>query len=147
MDAKKTEQIINALSHSQIFHDITPGDLAALIGVSTLIEAKPGQVILDENEKVPGLHVLLEGSIQVVKAGVPLSTMGRGSFFGEISVFGVSLSATARVQSKDQTLCLMIKKADLDGWGRRFPAAERIFLYRMCTELCRRLYSTTDRIA
>jgi CRP-like cAMP-binding protein len=146
MDPKLVETTVRALSHSQVFHGIEIPALEALVQVSERIETPPGQTLLEEEGRVKGLHVIVEGSAQIVKGGTPLTILGRGAFFGEISLFGVSFSATANVVAKDRTVCIILQKAQLELWGKKHPAAERIFLYRMCTELSRRLYSTSEKL-
>lgn len=146
MDPKLVEATVRALSHSQIFHGIELPALEALVRASERIEARPGQALLEQEGRVKGLHVIVEGSAQIVKGGTPLTILGRGAFFGEISLFGVSFSATANVVAKDPTVCTILQKAQLEKWGAQHPTAERIFLYRMCTELSRRLYSTSEKL-
>jgi hypothetical protein len=62
MDQTLVETTVRALSHSQVFQG-----------------------------RAKGLHVIVEGSAQILKRGTPLTILGRGAFFGEISLFGVSL--------------------------------------------------------
>jgi CRP-like cAMP-binding protein len=146
MDAQQLEITVRAISHSQLLHGIDPKALEDLVRSAGRIEIPAGKAILEENGKVPGLFILVEGSAQVLKKGTSVTLMGRGSFFGEISLFGVSFSATADVIAKDKAVALTLTKAGLEQWGKKHPAAERTFLYRMCTELSRRLYSTSERL-
>ena len=146
MDQKLVEAAVRALSHSQVFHGIELPALEALVQTSERTETAPGQPLLEQEGRVKGLHVIVEGSAQILKGGTPLALLGRGAFFGEISLFGVSFTATADVVAKDRTVCIILQKSPLEQWGKKHPAAERIFLYRMCTELSRRLYSTSDRL-
>jgi CRP-like cAMP-binding protein len=146
MDPKLIETTVRALSHSQVFHGIELPALESLVQMAERTETPPGQLLLNQDGRVKGLHVIVEGSAQILKGGVPLTILGRGAFFGEISLFGVSFSATADVLSKDRTVCIILQKAQLEQWGKKHPSAERTFLYRMCTELSRRLYSTSERL-
>jgi CRP-like cAMP-binding protein len=146
MDSKWIEPTVRALSHSQIFHGLDPKALESLVKVSERMDFPAGASILEREGRVVGLFILIEGSAQVFKGGVPVAIMGRGSFFGEISLFGVSFAATADVVAKDKSVCITLTKAALEQWGKSHPVAERAFLYRMCTELSRRLYSTSEKI-
>ena len=146
MDTKWIEPTVRALSHSQIFHGLEAPALEALVQVSERVEVPAGRPILERDGRVPGLFLLVEGSAQVLKGGMPVTVMGRGSFFGEISLFGVSFAATADVVAKDKAVCIVLTKTALETWGKKHPQAERMFLYRMCTELSRRLYATSEKL-
>jgi CRP-like cAMP-binding protein len=146
MTTQEIEIYSRTLSHSQLFHGIEAAAIESLVKTSTRLETPPGASILKEEDRVPGLHLLVEGSAQILKASNPIAIMGRGAFFGEISLFGVSFSATAEVRAKDKTISLVVTKPQLDTWGKLNPAAEKLFLQHMCTELCRKLYSTSDKL-
>ena len=146
MNQYDLESTVRSLSHSQIFHGIDPSALQSLVESAERIEIAPGKIILEQEGRVKGLHVIVGGSAQILKSGTGLAILGRGAFFGEISLFGVSFSATADVVAKDPTVCIILQKAQLEQWGKKYPLAERTFLYRMCTELSRRLYSTSEKI-
>lgn len=142
------EDYAKILSHSQIFNGIDLSALTALIQMGKLVQPKPGSILIEEEHRVPGLHVILEGSAQVMKGGQKLTVFGRGGFFGEISLFGVSLGATASiVVGNDPCTLLLITQEALHSWAKQNPEGERLFLRKMCTELSRRLYSTSERLA
>ena len=146
MNPQENERYSLSLSHSQLFHGIDLKAIESLVQTASKIESSSGQIILEQETRVSGLHLIVEGSAQVVKAGTPLTLIGRGAFFGEISLFGASFSATATVKAKDNTTCLIITKQNLDSWSKQHPSAERLFLLHMCTELSRRLYSTSEKL-
>jgi CRP-like cAMP-binding protein len=136
------------LSHSQIFNGIELVDLQSLVQMGKLLQPKPGSIVVEEGNRVPGLHVILEGSAQVVKSGQKLTQFGRGAFFGEISLFGVALGATASiVVGHDPSTLLLITSDSLQAWAKQHPEAERLFLRKMCVELSRRLYATSEKLS
>lgn len=133
------------LSHSQLFHGMEEPALKAVVQTGKIAKFPPAHTLLELDQKVEGLHVILEGSAHVMKGNENLRSLGRGSFFGEISLFGASLGATARIVSHDPVTVLILTKTQIDAWSKTFPKAERSFLQKMCVELSRRLYSATDR--
>ncbi len=146
MNSQEIERYSLSLSHSQLFHGIDVKSIEALVQSASKIETASDQVIIEQETRVSGLHLIVEGSAQVIKAGTALTLIGRGAFFGEISLFGASFSATATVKAKDKTTCLMITKQILDAWAKQHATAERLFLLHMCTELSRRLYLTSEKL-
>lgn len=142
------EAYAQSLSHSQVFHGIELPILVSLVKAGRVLQPAPNSILIEEENRVPGLHVILAGSAVVEKAGKSLTVFGRGAFFGEISLFGVSLGATATIRvGGDPTTVLLITPEALGTWAKLNPEGERQFLRRMCTELCRRLYSTSERLA
>ena len=142
------EESAKILSHSQVFHGIELPALVSLVQAGRLLQPAAGSILIEEEHRVSGLQVILEGSAQVVKGGQKLTMFGRGAFFGEISLFGVSLGATATVVvGPDRSTILLITPEALATWAKLNPEAERLFLRKMCTELCRRLYSTSEKLA
>lgn len=140
------ERLSEITSHSQVFNGVDLESLKALVKMGSVVSVKSGDLIIEEEKRVPGLFVLLEGAVSVIKNSKPVFTFGRGSFFGEISLFGVSFAGTATVQAREPAKLLMVTREVLETWAKHHPEAERIFLRKMCTELSRRLYSTSERL-
>ena len=143
-----SENYAKILSHSQIFNGIDLKDLVSLVKEAKVLHPKPGSLLIEEEHRVPGLHVILEGSAQLVKAGQQLTVFGRGAFFGEISLFGVALGATASILvGNDPSTFLLITSEVLSAWAKLYPEAERIFLRKMCVELSRRVYLSNEKLS
>lgn len=145
MTPEQTEYYARILSHSQLFHGIEEKALTTMIEKGVIKTFPDSGVLVEENNRVEGLHIILEGSANVKKGSTSLTLLGRGAFFGEISLFGASFGATASIIAHEKMSVLVISKAVLDAWGIQFPVAEKQFLRKMCTELSRRLYSANER--
>ena len=133
------------LSHSQLFHGIAEPALKSMITAGKIQKVSHGTEILKEGAQVAGLHVVLEGAAKVKKGEAVLVTLGRGAFFGEISLFGAALGATASIVAQENCTTLLITSEVLRTWSKQFPDSERDFLRKLCTELCRRLSLTSER--
>lgn len=133
------------LSHSQLFNGIDEAALKALIQGGEVRSFEGQEFLIQEDNRVEGLSVILSGAAKVQKLDTSLTMLGRGAFYGEISLFGVSLGATASLIAHEPTTVFTITKKNLDVWAQHYPKAEVMFLKKMCTELCRRLYATSER--
>jgi CRP-like cAMP-binding protein len=145
---------LNKLSHSQLFQGIPKDYLKDLLNHGKVHKTDKNGSIVMEHEYAGGLHVILEGSVKITKeipsrkSSQVVTEFGVGSFFGEISVFGLTAmaSATATVTAPGGCTTFVITRNELGGWFKRYPEAEVMFLRNLASELCNRLYSTTERL-
>ena len=93
------------------------------------------------------LYVILEGSVQIYKGKGSVSVLGRGSFFGEISLLGDAVAATASVATREGCTLLLVSAEALRGWFKKHPPGELVFYRHLAVELCRRLYLTTEKVS
>ncbi len=133
------------IKNSILFSGISLPALQALVREADLKTFSAHQQIVQELTRVEGLHVILEGTATVKKGPATLTTLGKGSFFGEISLFGASFGATATIVAHENISVLLITPKCLKEWGKKFLAEENAFLRNMCIELARRLYATSQR--
>jgi CRP-like cAMP-binding protein len=151
MDQNVNEQVADfarKLSQSHLFFQIPKPYLHDLVMRSKVMRAAPGSLILHERELVPGIHVILDGVVEIVKKtdNTQVATIEKGGFFGEISIFGQSITATATARSQHGCIVMVFTRNDLEEWFRAHPEAEAPFFRNLATELCSRLKSTTERL-
>lgn len=143
-----SDTFVRVMSHSQLFHDIELPALEALLKAGTVKKVEAGSILLGEDGRVGGLHVILEGFVEVIKnSQIAVAQLGRGNFFGEISVFGMAPGATASIRAKAGCTLFVVSPSQLKDWFKAYPEAEKLFYRHLAFELCQRLYSTTERIA
>ncbi len=136
-----------SLSHSQLFHGIDLPILSDLIHHGQITKSPADSWLLTEGDKVPGLFVVLEGFVHVTRNGkTDVTPLGRGNFFGEISVFGLGIGASASVITPKGCTSLLVSQDELTKWFKKYPDGERLFLRHLAGELCRRLYLTTAKL-
>jgi CRP/FNR family cyclic AMP-dependent transcriptional regulator len=83
-----------------LFSDLTQGQLSSVLGSSHAVEYQPGVRIVTEGEKGKGFFVLARGTVGVSISGKDVSTLGPGSYFGEIAVIdGGPRTATIGAES------------------------------------------------
>jgi len=96
------------LAGSVVFEQLPPAALDHIIARGLLVEVAPGELVLAEGTRGPGLYVILEGLVEVYlpdgatgrarrPSEVHLNTMGPGRCLGEYSLIDEhSTSAAAR---------------------------------------------------
>ena len=123
--------IADLLKDTALFHNLGKDELE-LIARSTRLETFPaGKAILREGRVGTAFYVIVSGRVEVVKDmdgqhPAVLATFGPGDFFGEIATIR-HLPRSASVRALENTECLVLWRADFDGFIVRFPeAAARI---------------------
>jgi len=81
------------------FRLVVDEDLDQLDREITVREAAPGSTLFEEGDPADGVAAILEGSVEVLKGGRILATLGPGSVLGELSVFLPSCSRTATARA------------------------------------------------
>jgi len=91
---------LETLRSIPLFSGLTQGQLSSVLGSSHAIEYQPGVRIVTEGEKGKGFFVLARGTVGVSISGKDVSTLGPGSYFGEIAVIdGGPRTATIGAES------------------------------------------------
>jgi len=100
------------LAGSVVFEHLPPAALDHIIARGLLVEMAPGELVLSEGTRGPGLYVVLEGLVEVFlpdgatarvrrPSEVHLNTMGPGRCLGEYSLIDEhATSAAARAMAK-----------------------------------------------
>ena len=136
------------LAHSVLFQGMPMADLEPLLQVGQVLSAADGEAMTKEGEGFTGgLYIVLTGGVEVLKGGALVPHIGRGSFFGEISLLGLTSGPTATIRGKGPTRLFLLTRQKIEDWFTGRPRAEAVFFRRLSVELAKRLFSTTDRLA
>ena len=104
-----------------------------------------GEVILREGDTSKEMYIIHEGEVRVTKmiAGkkTELGTMGRGDFFGEMSLLE-SEARTATIVAIIPTKCLVIEAGGLLVRLRRDPT----FAFEMLQKMSARIRNMTEKL-
>ena len=128
------EEIVEALGRMALFADLTQPELEAAASQFAEVAFGDGQGILRQGMTGLGLYVITEGQCLVRVDGTERARLGRGEFFGELSVL-LQEPPTADVIAVGMVRCLMIGPAE----ALAFLMAHPRFQYRMLKVLARRL--------
>ncbi len=135
------EEIVTALERIALFADLSPPELEAVAGEFHEVWFGAGDRILREGMSGSSFYVLLEGECSVMLDGREVGRLGRGEFFGEMSIL-LESPPTADVAAVTGVRCLMMGPEAAE----RFFMAHPKLLYRMLKALARRLDAANRRI-
>lgn len=132
-------KIIEALKETPIFVKTTEESLATLLKVAIQKTVQAGTKIVEKGQSGLGFYLILDGTAEVVAGGKKLAELGKGSFFGELSVID-GAPRTADVVAKTETTCLVISQWAMRGTITTHPE----IALSMLEELVRRLRATDE---
>jgi CRP-like cAMP-binding protein len=90
-----------------LFEGLNDRELADVLARSREVEHRAGTEIVEEGQGAAGFHLILEGDVTVVRGGRTVGRLGRGDYFGEISLIdGKPRSATIKTDTAVRTLSL-----------------------------------------
>lgn len=127
-------ELIETLARISLFADLSQPELEAVAHSSEEEVFGEGQRILREGLTGSGLYVVLEGEVVVKKGDLELARLGRGEFFGEISVL-LDTTPMADVVAASQVRCLLVPAPEVEAFLLERPHV----LYRMLRAEARRL--------
>jgi signal-transduction protein with cAMP-binding, CBS, and nucleotidyltransferase domain len=130
----RRSELIEALARLSLFADLSQPELEAVAHAADEEVFGEGQRIVREGLSGAGLYVVLEGEVVVRLADRELARLGRGEFFGEISVL-LGTPSMADVVAETLVRCLVVPRPDVEPFLLERPR----ILYRMLQAEARRL--------
>ena len=127
-------QILDALAGLTLFSDLDRPQLQAVAHTLSEESFPAGQRILRQGFSGSGFFVILEGQVEVRVDGQEVATLGKGDFFGEISLL-LGEPPIADVVASGPVMALQLAGPDL----REFLLAYPVVMYRMLQAVGRRL--------
>jgi CRP-like cAMP-binding protein len=132
--AERRSELIEALARLSLFADLTQPELEAVLHATNEEVFAEGQRILREGLTGSGLHLILEGEVLVRLGDRELARLGRGEFFGEISVL-LGSPPMADVVARSLVRCLVVPAPEVETFLIERPRV----MYRMLQAEARRL--------
>lgn len=139
--------IPTSLSELPLFSRLRKGCLDEILDNASILEAEPGETVIEEGGRSHALYILLSGALAVEVDGRPVATLEKpGELFGEMAwvtrePHGASVVATRR--STIFRIDAVLERTLSDENLNHFHAV----IYRYLTELlARRLRETTRRV-
>ena len=87
----------DALGRAPLFQNLTRGELVELARLTEDVEVDEGKVLAREGDIGSEFFVIVDGEVDVTKAGSEVRRLGPGDFFGEIALIWDSPRRTATV--------------------------------------------------
>ena len=127
-------ELVEALARLSLFADLTEPELASVAHGAEEELFEEGRRILREGLTGSALYVVLEGEVVVRLGGNELARLGRGEFFGEMSVL-LGMPPMADVVAASLVRCLVVPGPDVEKFLLERPRV----MYRMLQAEARRL--------
>lgn len=128
------EEIVDALAGMTLFSDLSTPELRSVAHAFEERYYPEGERVLREGLTGSALHIILDGEAQIVVDGTPRATLGRGEFFGDISIL-LGEPPVADVVALRPLRCLVIPGPEVEG----FLVAHPRVMYRILQAMARRL--------
>ena len=107
------DEKIEMLGSMPLFQGLDADDIEGIADRTIEVDYAAGGVIVREGEIGTGFFVVVSGAVHVVRDGETVSTLGRGEFFGELSVLD-QRPRNAQVVAAESTSCLALASWDLE---------------------------------
>jgi len=109
-DAERRDVIVHdmeALGDIDLFRDLTTSEMVRMYGRLLRLDAEPGMELIREGDRTDTLYVLVEGELEVRRAGEFIARLGRGAHVGEMALLSArARSATVTTMTRCSLLCL-----------------------------------------
>ena len=110
-----TDQILETLASISLFADLSRPDLQAVSHTFEEEMFAEGQRILRQGFGGTGFYVIIQGEAAVLIDGTERARLGRGDFFGEISIL-LDEPPSADVVALSPLVCIALPRDQLSGW-------------------------------
>jgi CRP-like cAMP-binding protein len=128
------QQILDALAGLALFSDLHRPQLQAVAHTMSEESLPAGQRILRQGFSGSGFFIILEGEVAVSVDGEDVASLGKGDFFGEISLL-LGEPPIADVVALTPVHALQLAGPDLRDFLLAYPPV----MYRMLQAVSRRL--------
>ena len=128
------------------FRLVVDEDMDQLDGEITMSDAAAGSTLFEEGDPADGVAAILEGSVEVLKDGRVLATLGAGSVLGELSVFLPTASRTATAKASSRVRMIKWRADDVQGRLGRHERLATAIVADMAFVLAERLDRRTQDV-
>ena len=111
----------NAELYETLFKDMTPVEYLKVSKIAEWKTFKPGEIIIQEGMPVKDLHLIYNGTVDIVVKDKKVADLKDGQFVGEMS-FLTEKPATATCVVKHDTECLVWKQEQFKDLLTRNPS-------------------------
>lgn len=109
-------------------------------------DAAAGSTLFEEGDPADGVAAILEGTVEVIKRGRVLATLGPGTVLGELSVFVPSATRTATARASTPVSMIMWRADDVLGRLARHERLATAIVADMAFVLAERLIRRTQDV-
>jgi CRP-like cAMP-binding protein len=102
---------VDMLADVPLFSGCSKKELKTIAMLADEIDLRQGKVLTRQGAPGREFFVLLEGSVEVVRDGKPVTTLGEGDFFGELALVS-NIPRTATVTATSPIRALVVVGRD-----------------------------------
>jgi CRP-like cAMP-binding protein len=128
------EDLADVLAGVALFSDLKTPELMAIVTTFDEVSFPEGERVLRQGVTGAGFYVILDGEAAVRVDGAERTTLGRGEFFGEISIL-LGEEPVADIVAVRPMRCLVLPADQVRGLLTTYPQV----MYRMLQVQARRL--------
>ncbi len=128
------DELMDAIAGFGLFADLSSPQLEGVVHTFEEVAYAEGQKVLHQGLTGAGFHVILDGEAAVLVDGEERARLGRGDFFGEVSIF-LGEAPIADVVATRSLRCLVLAGPGVEP----FLIAHPRVMYRMLQAQARRL--------
>jgi CRP/FNR family cyclic AMP-dependent transcriptional regulator len=134
------EDAVELLSSLSLFADLGGPQLEGISHIFEETTFAPGQRILRQGISGTNFYVVVEGEASVRINGEDRASIGRGDFFGEMSLL-LGVPPTADVVARTPLRCLVLAGPELHAFLAKHPTV----MYRLLVGMARRLRAANQQ--
>jgi CRP/FNR family transcriptional regulator, cyclic AMP receptor protein len=131
---QRQEDMTDVLAGFALFADLGRPQLESVVHTMEEEWFPPGQRVLRQGFAGTGLYFIVEGEAMIEIDGVERARLGRGEFFGEVSVL-LGDPPVADVVAATPLRCMVLSEPDVESFLLAHPSV----MYRMLQTQARRL--------
>ena len=135
------DEAVELLGSLSLFADLGGPELEGISHTFEEASFSAGQRILRQGMTGSNFYVVLDGEATVRIDGEDRATIGRGEFFGEMSLL-LGTPPTADVTARTALRCLVLSGPDLHRFLDKHPTV----MYRMLVAMARRLQAANRHV-
>ncbi len=128
------DELIDAIANFGLFADLSSPQLEAIVHIFDERMFAEGERILRQGLSGSGFFIIVDGEAQVIVDGTERARLGRGDFFGEVSIL-LGEPPSGDVIATRQLRCLVLAGNRIE----EFLVAHPRVMYRMLQSQARRL--------
>lgn len=129
---------LEALREIELFRALTMAELMKIFGLFGLRNVETGSQPIREGDRGEHLFVIVDGSFEVERGGIAITTLGAGAHFGEMALLN-QRPRSATVTALEPSRLLSLDKNALEVLMSREPAVAAKFLWKFAQTLSLRL--------
>ncbi len=142
LDRKEENEVVNMLQNVPIFSGMSKKELKTMSHSFVQRTFETGKVIEEEGSKGVSFYLIVDGNVDVKKAGKSIAKLGKGQFFGELSILDKQ-PRSATIEALEPTRCLIMTAWVWSGFLETQPK----LAVPVMRELARRLREADQKLS